>query len=281
MYPENRVGAGTMLTSAVWIAPSGRVWWEAKYEWTMHCNMAFQHMPFDVHDCSIRMASMRESSDELVLGYTDPSGAQMCGAIGGTDEWYVSRLYDNDIVMEVDGDGSESHVAEFVAVLVRRPSYYLSFVLPPVYLLVAISWSSFLIARAAVPARVAMTIICFLSMMGILNGVLASLPKFSGGSWLLEHIQASLFFVFYSILECIPPHAARTHSQRPHSRAGCCRVAVSLCCRHRLLTLSCPVSIGSRVCWSAAPSTTHLRPSFGSCLCQLSNSRGGTHREGT
>ena len=219
MYPENRVGAGTMLTSAVWIAPSGRVWWEAKYEWTMHCNMDFRHMPFDVHDCSIRMASMRESHDELVLGYRNHS-AQMCGSIGGTEEWYMSRVYHNDIFALVYRDGTKSDVADFGIVIARKPGYYVRFVLPPVWILMAISWSSFFIARTAVPARVTMTIICFLSMLAHLNGVLAALPKFSGESWLLQLIQVSMSFVFYSIIECIPPYAARTRSQRPHSRAG-------------------------------------------------------------
>ena len=45
---------------------------------------------------------------------------------------------------------------------------------------------------------------CFgrsLSIIGLHNAVLSTIPKLSGRVWLLEHLQISIFFVFTAIIE--------------------------------------------------------------------------------
>lgn len=88
--------------------------------------------------------------------------------------------------------------------LARRPTYYVSYVVFPIVIVTIITWASFFISRAAVPARVAMVIIAFLSLTGSINSILATLPRLSGPVWLLELAQISQVHVFIACVECKP-----------------------------------------------------------------------------
>ena len=50
-------------------------------------------------------------------------------------------------------------------------------VIIPTVAIVILSWSSFFIARSAVPARVGMGMICYLTLQNFSNAVKALLPK--------------------------------------------------------------------------------------------------------
>ena len=74
-------------------------------------------------------------------------------------------------------------------------------VLLPSSLLVCICYLSFFIARAAVPARVAINAITFLAISGFTGVVLRSLPAFAGDVWLLQYLWVGMSFVAFANLE--------------------------------------------------------------------------------
>merc|ERR1712157_631702 len=67
-----------------------------------------------------------------------------------------------------------------------------------------LAWASFFISRAAVPARVTMASVSFLTITNFIGGQLKTLPSLGSGEvWLLQFMQTSQIFTFYSLLEYI------------------------------------------------------------------------------
>ena len=71
----------------------------------------------------------------------------------------------------------------------------------PATLFVIVSWTSFFINRAAVPARVGMTITSMLIITNFHNSVLQQLPKLPGFVYMLWYLRASMFFCMYAVIE--------------------------------------------------------------------------------
>eukprot|EP00966_Prymnesium_polylepis_P002221 51199-Prymnesium_polylepis.1 len=71
----------------------------------------------------------------------------------------------------------------------------------PVILLVIISWASFFISRYAVPARVTLCLVCYLTLSNTRTSILLLLPRVSYHVRLLALVDRSMYFVFASILE--------------------------------------------------------------------------------
>lgn len=65
------------------------------------------------------------------------------------------------------------------------------------------AYLSFWISRAAVPARVAIVVICYLALENKVAAISASLPKVKGGVWLLRYCQCSRYFVLVSAVEYV------------------------------------------------------------------------------
>jgi multisubunit Na+/H+ antiporter MnhF subunit len=87
-------------------------------------------------------------------------------------------------------------------------------ILQPIYLLVAVAYATFFISRLAVPARMSMCVICFLTLRGLSVGTLAMLPIISTSVWLLDMIYISSIFVFVSIIEFSFAHYLTRSEQR-------------------------------------------------------------------
>ena len=85
--------------------------------------------------------------------------------------------------------------------LERDSGYYERYVIGAVVLYVVIAWFSFLIDRAASPARVQMGIILFLVINSQITSQLAQLPRAADSVWLLQFMSISQIFVFYAIIE--------------------------------------------------------------------------------
>ena len=200
-----------MLGSAVWVWPHGKVWWLRKMLWTLNCGMDFKHMPRDAHNCTFVVAGFAHESTEISLQFPDgtqPEPIVLSGPIkpvctsgaGGSVEFSITSLEATRIV---DASQSVTPVTQLVyhIQLTRDPSYYMRYVVMPTVLVVVVAWLSFWISRSAVPARIAMVIIAFLTLSGMVSAALSTLPKLNGAVWLLSLQQVSLFFVFAAVLE--------------------------------------------------------------------------------
>ena len=211
LFSPSEAQAPKVLGSAVWVWPHGKVWWLRKMLWTLNCDMDFTHMPRDAHNCTFVVAGFAHESTEISLQFPDgtqPEPVVLSGPIkpvcmsgaGGSVEFSITSIEATRIVDASQSTKPNSQLVYHIQ-LTRGNTYYMRYVVMPTVLVVVVTWLSFWISRAAVPARIAMVIIAFLTLSGMINSALSTLPKLNGAVWLLSLQQVSLFFVFTAILE--------------------------------------------------------------------------------
>ena len=197
--------------SVFWLSETGQVWWLRKLYLVFSCPMQFTDMPFDTQRCRITFSDFLYSSDELRIRFADDRTdfwglgpvSTPCldpATAGGTVEWMVTSL--NGSYTSASGQSLQSVSNVNIDLEATRVSeYWMGYVITPIICVVFITWSSFFISRTAVPARVAMVIIAFLTLSGIINNVLSALPRLPGSVWLLQFGQISQHFVFFACVE--------------------------------------------------------------------------------
>ena len=188
------------------MASDGTVSWEHQADNHIKCTMDFREMPYDVQHCYMRVLSIRSTDDvrfevppadvEDVL-YKDPDRlAQMSNA-----EWDCTAISEVRGFSASEASGDRFSYVDLNFTLRRKPGWYTSNVVLPTIVLIVISWSSFFISRAAVPARVALGIICYLTLNNLAGSVAQQMPKIDGPVRLTALLDTSKFFVLYSVLE--------------------------------------------------------------------------------
>lgn len=215
------------------VESSGLVWYSVRASVDVKCSMDFSKMPWDVQRCPIRMMALEGVNRVNLSLVTDPRvdeqifQAQETLDAMSSVEWKCQKLtqeagsYHGSFGRTYDEDRA---FIELKIVLQRNDRYWRIHVITPTILLLAISWASFFIARAAVPARVAMcalpptplgarhplnpvilftprSIICYLTLTNLAGSVNASIPKVSYNVALIDFVQFSRWCVFYSIIE--------------------------------------------------------------------------------
>ncbi len=213
------------------VESSGLVWYNFRASVDVKCSMDFSKMPWDAQRCPIRMMALEGVNRVNLSLVTDPRvdeqifQAQETLDAMSSVEWKCQKLtqeagsYHGSFGRTYDEDRA---FIELKIMLQRNDRYWRIHVIIPTILLLAISWASFFIARAAVPARVAMcalpptplgarlhpvilftprSIICYLTLTNLAGSVNASIPKVSYNVALIDFIQFSRWCVFYSIIE--------------------------------------------------------------------------------
>jgi len=205
VYLENTADM-KVWKDAVWLRADGQVWHTTKQKHELHCRYDFSKMPYDVQNCAARFDTLRDSSDEVRFRFLDGEGAranplidELASPIDWTfvgvgssfthasHSWYDSSLARSVILVNVT--------------LRRHPAYYESYVLHPLYCLVACGWLSFFIDPAAAPARIGVTAISFLAILNFIGQLTGRLPRISGTMWLLSLLKISQVFNFAAIAQ--------------------------------------------------------------------------------
>jgi len=208
-YIENAAEPPKQLGGAIWIKPDGEVIQSTQLEISLACKMRFEAFPFDTQQCYVKIGTYLEDSSSVILDFfedrepvtlaseTDPGII----AHGGSTEWTIT---DRAAVIEGSSAGSLTSNETSVTLrfsLKRNSRYYTAFVMAPSMMFVIIGWASFFISRAAAPARVAMSMICFLTNTNFLSVQLSQLPRLGNEAWLLKFLATSTYFTFYAVLE--------------------------------------------------------------------------------
>jgi hypothetical protein len=192
------------------VESSGLVWYNFRASVDVKCPMDFSEMPWDTQKCPIRMMALEGVNRVNLSLVTDPRldeqifQAQETLDAMSSVEWKCQKLTQE--AGSYHGSFGRTYFEdrafiELKIMLQRNDRYWRIHVIIPTILLLAISWASFFIARAAVPARVAMSIICYLTLTNLAGSVNASIPKVSYNVALIDFIQFSRYCVFYSIIE--------------------------------------------------------------------------------
>ena len=145
----------------------GIVWYSLRVSADVKCAMDFSKMPWDTQKCPIRITAL-EGVDRVHMHLVpDPEldkqvyQAQETRDAMSSVEWQCRNLTQS--ANNTSGTNFEDRnyfedrsFLELEITLQRNDRYWRIHVIIPTILLLAISWASFFIARAAVPARVAM-----------------------------------------------------------------------------------------------------------------------------
>ena len=187
---------GAVLAEGVKLYSNGKVVWVQRSRRTFDCLYDLSKMPFDVHACEIRIQPWGRPTTEINYRAGFAFTAEQ---IGGAVEWSLGH----EVAIKESVTFTNEAVVSFVVTLKRRYWYYVLNVMMPTGLFVLVVWASFFIARAAVPARTAMTVTSMLIIINFQSSVLRSLPAIATPTYLLNYVRASMFFSMYGILEFV------------------------------------------------------------------------------
>ena len=173
-------------------------------------------MPFDTQICPIRLTGFRHVGTDIrmhVPNGTDlgpaydftrifPTAVRSVCAEAGTVEWTLTS------VTGVAADGHNLAVVttpynEFVFGITRERGFYTENVIIPLILLMCIGWGSFFLPRTAVPARVSIVVIAYLTITNQIQDSNKELPKADGFIWLLELQSVATLLTFAAIIEYV------------------------------------------------------------------------------
>ena len=201
LMSEDEMEPPMLLDDAFFVAPSGRVWWTRRIMFKFQCRMNFQDMPFDTQKCEVDFRDFRLGSEEVTLRIPTPTSevtkpSSFNGAVrafcqsGGEISWTTTQINASSVLPTVDASTTFSFsILRFAIHLTRDPDYYIWNHVMPMALLVTISYFSFFISRAAVPARAGLGVVALLTLSNKMTAVMSKLPRLTGSVWLLDLFQ--------------------------------------------------------------------------------------------
>jgi len=157
------------------------------------CGFTFTKMPFDQQTCHARLVFLNPQNE--VKLQPPPAGTSalvtdLSG--GGTHEWTIVSVSSTEGTSPDPPNGS---VIRLEFTMKRASNYWVTFVLVPAIFLVMLSYGTFYVQRTAAPARAAFCFVCYLTVINLTNGALASLPKLGpSDALLLALMSASQYF---------------------------------------------------------------------------------------
>ena len=200
LYPLSTGSSSRIVSSYFQLNFIGQVEWSVRHVHKLQCAMDFSQMPDDEQQCHLRLRATQESARVQIETanyslmqpvYESQATLDAMSSI----EWRCNRIW---LTTEQDDEGHDYINLQFS--LQRRSGWYTSQVVVPMVLLVIVTWSSFFINRAIVPARVVLSILSFLTLNNMASSITAQLPRISYAVRLLQLLSRSNYFIFVSIL---------------------------------------------------------------------------------
>ncbi|XP_071951834.1 gamma-aminobutyric acid receptor subunit beta-3-like isoform X2 [Antedon mediterranea] len=199
---EKKASYHTILTenTLISITPSGDMLYSTRLTLTAGCLMDLKYFPMDTQHCDLWLESYAYSNQHVKYSwvgndssaiYLDPSIALSQFNLLGNNGVEAEAVY-------YVGNYSQL-IGNFY--LGRSMSYYAIQVYVPATMIVILSWVSFWINPAAVPARIALGITTVLTMTTLMSGVNNSLPKLSYIKAIDYYLVFCYLCVFAALLE--------------------------------------------------------------------------------
>ena len=186
--------------SSWWVYPSGFVFWSKKIQIKVKCDFDFGQLPYDTQMCPIRLVGWRDVDYDIAFQFHN-SPLFPAKSEGMALEWNVTDLTMAAADPKDSGFIWGGQGLEWRLFLTRNPGTYESYVLVPIHMIICVTYLSFYISRYAVPARVAVVMICLLGLVNLSGGVRSNMPRSDQGCWLLDVITVGQAFVMIAAVE--------------------------------------------------------------------------------
>ncbi|KAM7327940.1 hypothetical protein ACRRTK_014307 [Alexandromys fortis] len=185
---------------------------------TVACDMDLAKYPMDEQECVLELESYGYSSEDIVYYWSENQEQ-----IHGLDrlqlaQFTISSYRFTTELMNFKSAGQFPRLSLHFQLRRNRGVYIIQSYMPSV-LLVAMSWVSFWISQAAVPARVSLGITTVLTMTTLMVSARSSLPRASAIKALDVYFWICYVFVFAALVEYAFAHFNADYRKKRKARS--------------------------------------------------------------
>nr|XP_051685512.1 gamma-aminobutyric acid receptor subunit delta isoform X1 [Oryctolagus cuniculus] len=190
----------TVENKLIRLQPDGVVLYSIRITSTVACDMDLAKYPMDEQECMLELESYGYSSEDIVYYWSENQEQ-----IHGLDrlqlaQFTITSYRFSTELMNFKSAGQFPRLSLHFRLRRNRGVYIIQSYMPSV-LLVAMSWVSFWISQAAVPARVSLGITTVLTMTTLMVSARSSLPRASAIKALDVYFWICYVFVFAALVE--------------------------------------------------------------------------------
>ncbi|KAM4807250.1 gamma-aminobutyric acid receptor subunit delta isoform X1 [Urocitellus parryii] len=190
----------TVENKLIRLQPDGVILYSIRITSTVACDMDLAKYPMDEQECMLDLESYGYSSEDIVYYWSENQEQ-----IHGLDrlqlaQFTITSYHFSTESMNFKSAGQFPRLSLHFRLRRNRGVYIIQSYMPSV-LLVAMSWVSFWISQAAVPARVSLGITTVLTMTTLMVSARSSLPRASAIKALDVYFWICYVFVFAALVE--------------------------------------------------------------------------------
>ena len=193
---------------------SGHVTYQTRIRATFTANMSLEKFPFDRQCLSISMESGAHEASEVVLcNFNTKLHLTQELRENGLAEWQICTLSEKSKVTELEFDGSKYSTFTIKILLARRPGYYISKIIVPFTLIVAMSLSVYAMDPSEIGDRIGTSIEAALTATAFQVAINDSLPRVGYMTVLDKFIMCTFSIMCLSC--AVTVYAYREHNANP------------------------------------------------------------------
>uniref|UniRef100_A0A8C4M6A6 Gamma-aminobutyric acid receptor subunit delta n=1 Tax=Equus asinus asinus TaxID=83772 RepID=A0A8C4M6A6_EQUAS len=190
----------TVENKLIRLQPDGVILYSIRITSTVACDMDLAKYPMDEQECMLHLESYGYSSEDIVYYWSENQEQ-----IHGLDKLQLAQFTITSYrftteLMNFKSAGQFPRLSLHFHLRRNRGVYIIQSYMPSI-LLVAMSWVSFWISQAAVPARVSLGITTVLTMTTLMVSARSSLPRASAIKALDVYFWICYVFVFAALVE--------------------------------------------------------------------------------
>ncbi|XP_016072334.1 PREDICTED: gamma-aminobutyric acid receptor subunit delta [Miniopterus natalensis] len=190
----------TVENKLIRLQPDGVILYSIRITSTVSCDMDLAKYPMDEQECTLHLESYGYSSEDIVYYWSENQEQ-----IHGLDKLQLAQFTITSYrftteLMNFKSAGQFPRLSLYFHLRRNRGVYIMQSYMPSI-LLVAMSWVSFWISQAAVPARVSLGITTVLTMTTLMVSARSSLPRASAIKALDVYFWICYVFVFAALVE--------------------------------------------------------------------------------
>ncbi|XP_036856084.2 gamma-aminobutyric acid receptor subunit delta isoform X1 [Manis javanica] len=207
----------TVENKLIRLQPDGVILYSIRITSTVACDMDLAKYPMDEQECMLHLESYGYSSEDIIYYWSENQGQ-----IHGLDKLQLAQFTITSYrftaeLMNFKLAGQSPRLSLHFHLRRNRGVHIIQSYMPSV-LLVAMSWVSFWISQAAVPARVSLGITTVLTMTTLMVSARSSLPRASAIKALDVYFWICYVFVFAALVEYAFAHFNADYRKKPKAK---------------------------------------------------------------
>ncbi|CAK7317625.1 gamma-aminobutyric acid receptor subunit delta isoform X2 [Vulpes vulpes] len=208
----------TVENKLIRLQPDGVILYSIRITSTVACDMDLAKYPMDEQECMLHLESYGYSSEDIVY-YWSENQEQIHGLNKlQLAQFTITSYHFATELMNFKSAGQFPRLSLHFHLRRNRGVYIIQSYMPSI-LLVAMSWVSFWISQAAVPARVSLGITTVLTMTTLMVSARSSLPRASAIKALDVYFWICYVFVFAALVEYAFAHFNADYRKKQKAKA--------------------------------------------------------------